>query len=95
MTRTETDEVALTPVEIPKPLRKKLAKKSPQSQAAIIATIRQLREDWRHPGLGSSKLGGTEIYHVKASKGDRVTFFWEGDRIVVENHCHHDILKRY
>ena len=48
------------------------------------------------PSLGSSKLGGTgNIYHAKVSRGNRVTFFWEDDVIVVENHCHHDILKGY
>jgi hypothetical protein len=65
-------------------------------QAAIAACIRQLREDWRHPSLASSKLRGTKgIYHAKVSRGNRVTFFWEGDRIVIENHCNHDILKGY
>ena len=87
--------MALTPVEIPKPLKKKLAKKPPAMQAAILVAIRQLREDWRHPSLDSSKLGGTEIYHAKVSKGNRVTFFWDGPVIVIENHCNHDILKRY
>ncbi len=82
-------------VEVPKPLKKKLAKKDPAMQSAILAAIRQLREDWRNPGLASSKLGGTDIYHAKISKGNRITFFWEDDRIVIENHCNHDILKRY
>ena len=68
--------MALTPVEVPKPLKTRLAKKPPEMQAAILAAIRQLREDWRHPSLGSRKLGGTEIYHAKVSKGNRVTFFW-------------------
>lgn len=84
-----------TPVEIPRPLKKKLAKKPPEMQGAILAAIRQLRENWRHPSLASSKLSGTEIYHAKVSKGNRVTFFWDGPVIVIENHCHHDILKRY
>lgn len=64
-------------------------------QKAILACIIQLQEDWRHPGLHSNKLGGTDIYHARISGGNRVTFFWEGDRIVIENHCNHDILKRY
>jgi hypothetical protein len=87
--------VPLTPLRVPKPLKKKLAKKSPQMQGAINACFRQLREDWQHPGLAASKLGGTEIWHVKVSRGNRVTFFWDDDWIVIENHCHHDILKRY
>jgi hypothetical protein len=87
--------MALTPLRVPKPLNKKLAKKSPEMQGAINACLRQLREDWRHPGLAASKLGGTEIWHAKVSKGNRVTFFWQDGVIVIENHCHHDILKRY
>jgi hypothetical protein len=87
--------MALTVVRIPKPLKKKLNKKPPEMRAAIYTCIRQLREDWSHPSLDSSKLGGTNIYHAKVSKGNRVTFFWDGPVIVIENHCHHDILKRY
>jgi hypothetical protein len=87
--------MAMTPVEISKPLKKRLAKKPPEMQAAILAAISQLREDWRHPGLGCSKLSGTNIYHAKVGRGNRLTFFWEDDRIVLENHCHHDILRGY
>lgn len=87
--------MALTPVEIPRPLKKSLAKKDAAMQAAILAAIRQLREDWNHPSLASSKLGGTNVYHAKVSRGNRLTFFWEDERIVIENHCNHDILKRY
>jgi hypothetical protein len=87
--------MSLTEVRVPKNLQKKLAKKPPEMQAAILACLTQLRKDWRHPSLASSKLGGTEIYHAKVSRGNRVTFFWEAGRIVVENHCHHDILKKY
>jgi hypothetical protein len=64
-------------------------------RAAIHACTRQLREDWSHPSLDSSKLSGTNIYHAKVSKGNRVTFLWDGPVIVIENHCQHDILKRY
>lgn len=94
-TRPRPDRMALTPVEVPKPLKKSLAKKPAPMQGAIMAAITQLRQDWTHPSLGSSKLGGTDIYHAKVSRGNRITFFWEGDRIVIENHCNHDILKRY
>jgi hypothetical protein len=40
-------------------------------------------------------LAARRIYHAKVSKGNRVTFFWDGPVIVIENHCNHDILKRY
>lgn len=86
--------MSLTPVRVPKNLKKSLSKKPPAMQQAILACITQLRKDWQHPGLASSKLSGTDIYHVKVTRGDRVTFFWEDDKIVIENHCNHDILKR-
>ncbi len=88
--------MALTPLRVPRNLKKKLEKNTPEMQAAIAACLRQLQEDWTHPSLGCSKLGGTKgIYHAKVSRGNRVCFFWEGDRIVIQNHCHHDILKGY
>jgi len=86
--------LTLTPVRVPKPLKKKLAKKTPEMQKAVLACITQLREDWRHPGLRSSKLSGTDIYHARIDGGNRVTFFWEDGRIVIENHCNHEILDR-
>jgi hypothetical protein len=95
LTTTPSGKKPLTPLRVPKPLKKKLEKKPPPMQQAILACLRQLREDWTHPSLKSSKLGGTNVYHAKVTKGDRVTFFWDGDVIVIENHCHHDILKGY
>jgi hypothetical protein len=87
--------MSLTTLRVPKSLKKKLEKKTPEMQGAVNAALRQLREDWTHPSLASSKLGGTDIYHAKVSRGNRITFFWDGDVIVLENHCHHDILKAY
>lgn len=89
----------LTPLRVPKPLRKKLAKKSPQAQGAILGCFRQLRIDWRYPGLRASKLGGRvvngePVFEPRVTGGDRVTFYWDGPRIVIENHCKHDILER-
>jgi hypothetical protein len=85
--------VTLTPVEVPKPLKKKMAKKTPAMQAAILACIKQLRTDWRHPGLRAKKLSGTDMFEARVTQGARLTFIWEGPKIVVTNHCHHDILK--
>ena len=36
-------------------------------------------------------LGG-DLFEARATRGDRVTFYWDGDTIVVENHCKHSIL---
>jgi hypothetical protein len=69
-------------------------------QAAIAACIRQLRVGWQYPGLRASKPGGASVdgdpvFEARASRGDRVTFYWDGDTMVVHHHCSHDILKRY
>jgi hypothetical protein len=85
----------LTPIEVTGPFKKKLAKKPAGMQGAIAAAILQLRKDWTYPGLGCNKLGGTNIYHAKVDQGNRLTFYWEDDTIVLENHCNHDILKKY
>ena len=90
----------MTPLRVPKPLRKKLAKKDPKAQGAILGCFRQLREDWRSPGLMAKKMGGRRapnggpVFEARVTEGDRVTFYWDGPRIVIENHCKHDILKR-
>jgi hypothetical protein len=87
------------PVRVPKPLKKKLARKDATSQGAILGCFRQLREDWRHPGLRAKKLSGRisatgqPVFEARATGGDRVTFYWDGSMIVIENHCKHDILK--
>jgi hypothetical protein len=94
--RTTTSN-GLTPLRIPTPLRRKLAKKTPQAQGAIVGCIRQLRIDWRYPGLRAKKLSGRTfngqpVFEARATRSDRVTFYWHGPRIVIENHCKHDIL---
>jgi hypothetical protein len=87
--------VALTPVRIPRPLKKSLAKKTPQMQDAILSCIRQLRVDWSHPGLRASSMKGRPgVFEAKVDRRNRVTFFWDGPVIVVENHCKHDIVSK-
>jgi hypothetical protein len=88
-----TTDDELTPVEISKSLKKKLAKKPQAMQGAIIRCIRQLRTDWRHPSLRAKKLSGSDNFEVRVTAGDRLTFVWDGPKIVVTNHCNHDILK--
>lgn len=92
---TSRQKPPLAPMRVPRHLKKKMEKKPPEAQAALYACLRQLRENWRHPGLACNKLGGSDVFHAKASRGDRVTFFWDDGTIVIENHCNHDILKRY
>lgn len=82
----------LTRLRVPKPLKKKLAKKTPEMQGAINACLRQLRQDPHHPGLRTSSVGGRKgVFEARVSKGNRVTFFWDGPVVVIENHCNHEI----
>lgn len=85
--------MALTPLRIPKPLKKKLAKKTPDMQAAITACLHQLRKNPHHPSLRTKAVGGRKgVFEARVDGKNRVTFFWDGPRIVVENHCNHDIV---
>jgi mRNA interferase RelE/StbE len=83
----------LTPVEITRSFKKRLERKTPEMQDAVLACVRQLRIDWRHPGLRAKKLSGTDYFEARVSRGGRLTFIWDGPKIVLLNHCHHDILK--
>lgn len=84
----------LTPLRVPMPLKRKLAKKPPDMQGAINACFRQLRENPHHPGLKTSKVGGRRgVFEARVDQKNRVTFFWDGPRIVIENHCNHDIVR--
>ena len=71
-----------TPVVVPKPLKKKFAKKSTVSQGALLGCFKQLRVDWRDNSLRARKLGGrvakngADVWEARVTKGDRVTFYW-------------------
>jgi len=87
--------LALTPVRVSRSFKRKLAKKTPQLQAAIATAVRQLRVDWRHTSLHAHKMGGEkDVFEARIDQANRITFHWEGDVIVLRAHCNHDILKR-
>jgi len=87
--------MALTPIKTERSFRKRYAKKPLQMRKAIDKAVTQLRKDWRHPGLRASKMqGASGIYEVRLSAGNRLTFSWEDNRIILLNHCNHDILRR-
>jgi len=85
----------MTPLRVPKPLKKSLRKKPPAMQAAIAACIVQLRADHRHPGLHTHKVRGTKgVWECYVDQKNRLTFFWDGPMIVLENHCPHKVVER-
>ncbi|WP_290800948.1 hypothetical protein [Herbiconiux sp.] len=63
---------------------------------AVSDCIRKLAANPHHPGLNTHKMKGTrdEVWEAYVDKGNRVTFHYEGDRIVLRNNCNHDILYR-
>jgi mRNA interferase RelE/StbE len=74
--------------------RKRLRKKSQQDQASILQSVSQLVEDPSHPGLRTKKLAGTDVFSARSSGGNRITFHWEKDTMVLRNHCNHDEVLR-
>jgi hypothetical protein len=80
---------------IPPNFKKVMSKKSPELQAAILECVSRLSENPRHPGLQTHKVQGTRgVFEAYVDKGNRVTFEWDGDMIVLRNNCNHAILDR-
>ncbi len=85
----------LTPVAIDAAFRRRLKKKPREMQESIAEAITRLRTDWRQNGLRTHRVQGTRnIWEARLDRGNRLTFHWDGDTIVLRNHCSHDILKR-
>ena len=64
-------------------------------QDAIIAAVTQLRKDHTYNGLRTHRVWGQPgVFEARLDRGNRLTFHWEGDTIVLRNHCNHDILDR-
>lgn len=81
-------------IEISPSFKKRLKRKTKSKADAILRCIRRLAENPYHPGLRTSRMGGTtDTWEARASAGDRVTFRFGPDRIVLLNHCTHDIVR--
>jgi hypothetical protein len=89
-----TRPMSLTPIETSPGFRRAYKRKPEPMRAAIKATIKQLRTDSRHPGLHTHKVqGAIGVWEAYVDGANRLTFHWEGDTIVLRNHCNHDVLK--
>jgi hypothetical protein len=87
--------VSLTPVRISNRFRKQLQKKPSAMQDTIADAVTRLRTDRGHPGLRTHRVWGQPgVYEARLDAGNRLTFHWDGDAIVLRAHCNHDILKR-
>ncbi len=84
-----------TPVRISKRFKKQLQKKPRDMQTAIANAVTQLRADHRHKGLHTHRVQGQPgVFEARIDQANRLTFHWDGDTIVLRNHCNHDILKK-
>lgn len=81
---------------VPPSFRKKLSKKPPQMQGAVLESMARLVEDARHPGLNVHRVRGTDgIWEAYIDRSNRLTFEYdEAGDIVFRKHCSHDILRR-
>jgi len=83
------------PIVIPKSFRKRLEKKTPPMQAAILECVKRLGDDTRHPGLQTHRVQGEPgVFEAYVDAANRVTFEYEGSRIKLRNNCNHDIINR-
>ena len=89
---TECDPIR---VEIPKRFKRRLDKKTKFMQASIVECIYRLSTNPRHPGLRTHKVGGTAgVFEAYVDSGNQLTFEYGDNRIVLRNHCNHDMLDR-
>lgn len=83
------------PLAIPATFKRRLDKKPPALQAAIIECYTRLSENTRHPGLRTHRVQGVPgVFEAYIDKANRLTFHYDAGRIVLRNHCNHEILKR-
>lgn len=82
-------------VEIPPSFKRRLRDKPPELQAAIIECVRRLGENPRHPSLQTHRVHGIPgVFEAYIDRANRLIFQYGDDRIILRNHCNHDILKR-
>jgi hypothetical protein len=83
-------------VEIPAQFKRLVDRKDKQLAAAIVECVYRLGENPRHAGLQTHHVRGTskpKVYEAYVDKKNRVTFHWDGAKIVLRNNCNHDILR--
>lgn len=75
----------------------KIERLSEQNQRVIAKTIEnKLRINPFYPSLRTKKLKGqTRLYESRINKDMRVMWYYNGEKIVVSDIGHHDILKNY
>jgi hypothetical protein len=85
----------LPELDIP-PAFKRIAKKKDLSmQLSIARCLALLAENPHHPGLHTHRMQGSPgVWEAYVDGANRVTFHYDGPKIVLRNNCNHDILRR-
>jgi hypothetical protein len=79
---------------VPKRFKRRLNKKKPPLQGAILEAVARLAENPRHPGLQTHRVQGhAGVFEAYVDEANRLTFEWNGPVIVLRNHCNHDMIK--
>lgn len=69
--------------------------KTKQMRDSIDECARKLRQNPRHPGLHSHRVGGFKgVWESYIDEANRVTWEYGEGSIILRNNCNHDILKR-
>jgi mRNA-degrading endonuclease YafQ of YafQ-DinJ toxin-antitoxin module len=80
---------------IPKSFKRVAKKKERHMQGAIARCLELLGDNPRHPGLQTHRVQGMPgVWEAYVDRANRVTFHYDGEKIVLRNNCNHDILNR-
>ena len=84
------------PVIVESRFKRRFRHKTEQMRAAIEECVRQLAENERHPGLRVHRVSGArDVWEAYIDGSNRITFHYDSvGRIVLRNHCNHDITKQ-
>ena len=82
-------------VEVTEKFRRVARKKELPLRRAIARCVELLADNPRHPGLEAHPVQGAPgVWEAYVDRANRVTFHYDGQRIVMRNNCNHDIIKR-
>jgi hypothetical protein len=84
-------------LEISREFKRQMDGKGAPLAGAIARCVQRLGENPQHPGLHTHPVRGMrnpKVFEAYVDKKNRVTFHWNGDKIILRTNCNHDILKR-
>jgi hypothetical protein len=85
----------LPDLEIPPSFKRTVKKKDLPLQLAIARCLQLLADNPRHPGLQAHRIQGCAgVWEAYVDRANRVTFHYDGPKIVLRKNCNHDILRR-